>query len=49
MISNKVSKGDTVIVFDKNNELVVETKKGYAAGRANKIKSPIRIRAQSAV
>ena len=49
IISNKISKGDTVIVSDKNNELVVEKKKGYIAGQASKIKSSIRIQTQSVV
>ena len=42
IISNGVSKGDTVYVSVKNNELLIETKKG-------KIKSPIRMRARSTV
>ncbi len=37
IISNDVKKGDTVFVSVKNNELLIETKKG-------KIKSPIRMR-----
>ncbi|MFA5931784.1 MAG: AAA family ATPase [Candidatus Paceibacterota bacterium] len=42
IISNKVSKGDTVYVSAKNNELVIETKKA-------KIKSSIRVRNRSSV
>ena len=49
IISNKVSKGDAVQVSVKNNELVIETKKGHAIGRASKIKSPIRVQTRSAV
>ncbi|MFA6257532.1 MAG: AAA family ATPase [Candidatus Paceibacterota bacterium] len=49
IISNKVSKGDTVFVSEKNNEIVVETKKGPAGGRARKIKSSIRVRSRSSV
>jgi ATP-dependent Clp protease ATP-binding subunit ClpA len=49
IISNGVKKGDTVSVSVKNNELVIETKKGHAEGRAGKIKSSIRVRAKSAV
>jgi ATP-dependent Clp protease ATP-binding subunit ClpA len=45
IISNKVSKGDTVHVSVKNNELAIETKKGRAGG---KIKSSIRIQNRSA-
>ncbi|MEK7539087.1 MAG: AAA family ATPase [Patescibacteria group bacterium] len=49
IISNGVKKGDTVTVSVKNKELAIETKKGYAGGRAGKIKSPIRMQSQSAV
>jgi len=42
IISNKVSKGDTVFVSEKNNEIIVETKK-------SKIKSSIRVRTRSSV
>jgi ATP-dependent Clp protease ATP-binding subunit ClpA len=49
IISNGVKKGDTVSVSVRNNELLIETKKGHAAGRAGKIKSPIHMRARSAV
>ena len=41
IISNDMKKGDTVFVSVKNNELLIETKKG-------KIKSPIHVRANSA-
>src|SRR3989339_208883 len=41
IISNGVKKGDTVIVSVRNQELVIETRKG-------KIKSPIRVRSRSA-
>lgn len=47
MISNKVKKGDTVIVSMKNDEFVIETKKGLIRGKQGKIKSPIRIRRRS--
>jgi ATP-dependent Clp protease ATP-binding subunit ClpB len=47
IISNKVSKGDAIHVSVKNNELVIETKKGPAGGRAGKIKSSIRVRTHS--
>ncbi|PIR68408.1 type VI secretion system ATPase TssH, partial [Candidatus Nomurabacteria bacterium CG10_big_fil_rev_8_21_14_0_10_35_16] len=40
IISNKVKKGDMVIVSMKENELLIETKKG-------KIKSPIRVSRRS--
>jgi ATP-dependent Clp protease ATP-binding subunit ClpB len=40
IISNGVSKGDTVLVSVKNNELIIETKKG-------KIKSSIRVRTKT--
>ena len=40
IISNGVSKGDTVFVSVKNNELLIETKKG-------KVKSSIRVRAKT--
>jgi len=40
MISNDVKKGDTVFVSVKNNELLIETKKG-------KIKSPIQMHSNS--
>jgi ATP-dependent Clp protease ATP-binding subunit ClpB len=43
IISNKIKKGDKVIVGVKNNELVIESKKG----RAGKIKSPIQVRPKS--
>ncbi len=49
IISNGVKKGDTVIVSVKNNELVIETKKGQTAGRIGKIKSSIQMQARSAV
>ncbi|MEK7471399.1 MAG: AAA family ATPase [Patescibacteria group bacterium] len=49
IISNKVSKGDTVFVSEKNNEIIVETKKDHAKGRASKIKSSFRVRARSTV
>ena len=39
----------TVFVSEKNNEIVVETKKDPTGGRARKIKSPIRVRARSSV
>lgn len=42
IISNKVSKGGTVIVSEKNNQIIVEAKK-------NKIKSSIRVRPRSSV
>ena len=47
IISNKVKKGDMVIVSTKDSELLIETKKGYAGVRAGKIKSPIRINRRS--
>ena len=40
IISNKVSKGDTVFVSEKNNEIIVETKK-------TKIKSPIHVKSSA--
>jgi hypothetical protein len=40
IISNAVLEGDSVLVTVKNNELLIETKKG-------KIKSPIRMRSNS--
>ena len=46
IISNGVKAGDTVIVTIKNNELLIETKKGYAKGQAGKIKSPIKIKSR---
>jgi ATP-dependent Clp protease ATP-binding subunit ClpC len=49
IISNKVSKGDTVFVSEKNNEIIVETKKDPTGGQARKIKSPIRVRTRSSV
>ncbi len=42
IISNGVKKGDMVYVFVKNNELVIETKKG-------KVKSNLKLRTKSAV
>jgi len=47
IISNGIKKGDTVAVSVKENELVIETKRGYAGGRSNKIKSAIKIRLHS--
>ena len=43
IIENGTKKGYAVFVTMKNNELVIETKKGHAIGRARKIKSPINI------
>ena len=48
IISNGAGKGDTVIVSVKNNELVIETKKGHSSGRPGKIKSSIQIQSRSA-
>ncbi|MFA5841061.1 MAG: AAA family ATPase [Candidatus Paceibacterota bacterium] len=42
IISNKVSKGDTIYVSVKNNELLIENKKG-------KVKSSIRVKSRSTV
>ncbi|MDR3519450.1 MAG: ATPase, T2SS/T4P/T4SS family [Candidatus Pacebacteria bacterium] len=44
IISNGVKKGDTVFVAVKNNELVIETKKGKI-----KVKSTLRVRTKSSV
>ncbi|MFA5791510.1 MAG: AAA family ATPase [Candidatus Paceibacterota bacterium] len=49
IISNGVLKGDTIVVSVKNNELLIQTKKGHAEGRARKIKSSIRMRSRSSV
>jgi ATP-dependent Clp protease ATP-binding subunit ClpA len=54
IISNKVSRGDTIYVSVKNNELVIETKKRKNhhrlwRGPAESGKSPIRVRAHSSV
>src|SRR5476649_298939 len=49
IISNGVKKGDSVFVSVKNNELVIETKKGYVTGRANKIKSTFHVQSKSNV
>ena len=49
IISNKASKGDTIYVSVKNNEFVIEAKKGHRQGGASKIKSPIRVRTLSSV
>jgi ATP-dependent Clp protease ATP-binding subunit ClpB len=51
IISNKVKKGDTVFVSVKNNELLIETKKGKNnhrlwRGPAESGKSPIHVRAR---
>ena len=43
IISNGAKKGDTIIVSVKNNDLVIEKQKGHAGGRANKIKSSVRV------
>ena len=48
IISNDVKKGDAVFVSVKNNELLIETKKGHAKEQVNKIKSPIHLRSNSA-
>ena len=48
IISNGVKKGDTVSVSAKNQELIIETKRGQT-GRAGKIKSSIRVRPRSEV
>src|SRR3989344_1103303 len=42
IISNGVKKGDTVFVSAKNNELVIETKRGKVKSDTNKIKSSIK-------
>ncbi|MEK7060339.1 MAG: AAA family ATPase [Patescibacteria group bacterium] len=47
IISNDVKKGDAVFVSVKNNELLIETKKGHAKEQVNKIKSPIHVRSNS--
>ena len=39
IISNGTKKGDTVHVSLKDNELLIQNKKGYAKGQINKIKS----------
>jgi len=39
IISNGVKKGDTVVVSVKNNELLIEAKKGHAKELAGRIKS----------
>ena len=44
IISNGVKKGDTVFVAVKNNELIIETKKGKI-----KVKSSLRVRTKSSV
>ena len=49
IISNGVKKGDTILVSVKNKELNIETKKGHAGGRINKIKSSIRLHSRSEV
>ena len=49
IISNGVKKGDTVAVSVKAGELLIETQKGHAGGRASKIKSNIRTRPRSSV
>ncbi len=49
IISNGVKKCDTIYVSVKDNELLIETKKAPAGGRASKIKSPIRVRPRSVV
>ncbi|MEK7106425.1 MAG: hypothetical protein AAB895_03670, partial [Patescibacteria group bacterium] len=46
IISNKLKKGDRVIVSLKGGELIIESKKGNTGG---KIKSPIQIRPKSSV
>lgn len=48
IISNGVKKGDTVYVSVKNQELVIETKRG-SNGRSSKIKSSIQVRPNSRV
>ncbi|MFZ3015918.1 MAG: AAA family ATPase, partial [Minisyncoccia bacterium] len=47
IISNGVKSGDAVFVTVKNNELLIETKKGHAKGQAGKIKSPIKVKSRS--
>ncbi|OGI76219.1 ATP-dependent chaperone ClpB [Candidatus Nomurabacteria bacterium RIFCSPHIGHO2_02_FULL_42_19] len=49
IISNGVLRGDTIVVSVKNKELVIETQKGHAGGRASKIKSSIRTRSGHSV
>jgi ATP-dependent Clp protease ATP-binding subunit ClpB len=49
IIGNGVKKGDAVFVSVKNNELLIETKKGSSGGRSTKIKSSVRIRPKSSV
>jgi ATP-dependent Clp protease ATP-binding subunit ClpA len=49
IIGNNVKKGDTVIVSVKENELLIQTKKGHAGGRASKIKSSIHVQSRSSV
>ncbi|HAS80471.1 MAG: ATP-dependent chaperone ClpB [Candidatus Nomurabacteria bacterium GW2011_GWE1_32_28] len=43
IISNSAKGGDTIFVSLKNNELIIETKKGHTKGQINKIKSSINI------
>ena len=48
IISNNAKKGDTVYVSVKNNELVIEAKKGHSrGGQTGGIKSPIRMHSNS--
>ena len=47
IISSSFKKGDSVYVSVRGDELVIETKKGHAEGRAGKVKSPIRIKSKS--
>ncbi len=49
IISNGVKKGDTVTVNVKNDDLVIETKKGHSIGRAGKVKSSVGTRTKSKV
>ena len=49
IISNGVRKGDTVIVSVKNDELLIETKKGHRPSGAGKIKSTIYVQSHSSV
>jgi ATP-dependent Clp protease ATP-binding subunit ClpA len=49
IISNKTSKGNAIFVSEKNNELVIENKKGNTKKQIGKIKSPIRMRSHSSV
>jgi len=49
IVSNKVLKGDTVIVSEKNNDITVEIKKEHTKRRVSKIKSSIRTRSRSSV